>query len=597
VRGAQVIVANRAATVIAVHSTSNIQLRVVGTQELIKATLGQIRSVCDLPEENARRCNVAHATEEQLAQAKKWVSAFEVRAVEDWLSTQDLEDIAEELGVSVRTVRRHFALFRQDPNPLYQLPCAPGPEVGSRFLPKPVEGLIKDVLPNYLTEERWTIRAITQEVRRQATAAGLRKPSYSSVRARIRALSPEMVARRRHGRVRGSAMAAPAGEPSSVRKALEMVQMDHAIVDLIVVDPETREEIGRPWLTLAIDVATRCILGFYLGWECPSQTSVALALSHACCPKDLWLRHIGYTGEWHPLGLMKSMGWDNAKCFKATGLVQGLRKFGIEPKYRKVRTPTHGAHIERYIGSYMGKLHMLPGTTFSNTKDRGDYRSCQRAVMSLPELCLWTVHQMNGVYHNTPHSSLDNRTPLEAWNEAWTVDGVLKLPHIPSDRRLFHLSLLPFVPRSVGREGIQRFALKYTDPAIYPLIGNGRKYHVAHDPRDISKIYLRRGDDDWVDVPWRDRSKPPVSLWELERAKRQAKDKGRDSANERVVFDELQAARNIEDPAVRTTRQQRRNRNMRPAAAPDEVNRIDDAVVDFSTPSSAISDPLGGWSG
>jgi putative transposase len=33
------------------------------------------------------------------------------------------------------------------------------------------------------------------------------------------------------------------------------VQIDHTLVDVIVVDKLTREPIQRPWLTLAIDVA------------------------------------------------------------------------------------------------------------------------------------------------------------------------------------------------------------------------------------------------------------------------------------------------------------------------------------------------------
>jgi hypothetical protein len=34
-----------------------------------------------------------------------------------------------------------------------------------------------------------------------------------------------------------------------------------------------------------------------------------------------------------------------------------------------------GGHIERLIGTQMGKLHLLPGTTFSSPPERGDYDS------------------------------------------------------------------------------------------------------------------------------------------------------------------------------------------------------------------------------
>ncbi|MFX4520382.1 integrase, partial [Acinetobacter baumannii] len=61
---------------------------------------------------------------------------------------------------------------------------------------------------------------------------------------------------------------------------LSLIQIDHTLVDVIVVDSETRTSIQRPWLTLAIDVCTRCVAGFHLSLEPPSATSVALCLSH-----------------------------------------------------------------------------------------------------------------------------------------------------------------------------------------------------------------------------------------------------------------------------------------------------------------------------
>jgi putative transposase len=40
---------------------------------------------------------------------------------------------------------------------------------------------------------------------------------------------------------------------------LDVVQIDHTLVDVIVVDSEHRQSIGRPWLTLAVDVASRAV--------------------------------------------------------------------------------------------------------------------------------------------------------------------------------------------------------------------------------------------------------------------------------------------------------------------------------------------------
>jgi hypothetical protein len=47
------------------------------------------------------------------------------------------------------------------------------------------------------------------------------------------------------------------GHAPPVRFPLELVQVDHTPMALILVDPLDREPIGRPWLTVAIDVQSR----------------------------------------------------------------------------------------------------------------------------------------------------------------------------------------------------------------------------------------------------------------------------------------------------------------------------------------------------
>jgi hypothetical protein len=41
-----------------------------------------------------------------------------------------------------------------------------------------------------------------------------------------------------------------------------------------------------------------------------------------------------------------------------------------------------GGHIERLVGTLMGDIHLLPGTTFSSVADRGDYNSEAKAVLT-----------------------------------------------------------------------------------------------------------------------------------------------------------------------------------------------------------------------
>jgi len=590
-KGADVLYEGRAAKVLAVCSPTKICLRITGTDETLWAKAGQISGFAvegHASEVSSQPASVVDPV--KLERANQWLDGFRGTAIHGDLPREARQAIAKAMHVSVRTVLRHYVLYLDDPSAQAQLPCRSGPAKGSSYLSDARRAVISKAIEEvYETEERGTIAATTRRARELASAAGLKPPSYGTVRFQIRARDRWKAARRRHGRVRGDAMAAPAGHALSARKPLDFVQVDHAIVDLIVVDALAREEIGRPWITLVIDVASRCVLGFYLTFDPPSQTSVALALENACCPKDNWLDEIGYKGEWLPFGLMKRVGWDNAKCFHVVNLVQACLAAGIKPVYRQVRHPTHGAYIERYIGTFMGNVHLLKGTTFSNTRDREDYPSQKKAVMSLPELTLWVVHQINGVYHNQRHRSL-GKTPLEYWKSAFSREGSYEMPVYPSDRRAFRLSLLPGTFRRVTREGIARFAMHYWDDALVPLIGNEERYWVAHDPRNISRIHLRLNDS-YIDIPWRDRSQRPVALFEWERAKRVLRIEHDQPGSEAEVFKHLAAQRDIEQTAEKMTRSQRRDRARRPVD--DRPSVMDTpALLDYSQPSVLLPDPL-----
>jgi putative transposase len=48
--------------------------------------------------------------------------------------------------------------------------------------------------------------------------------------------------------------------------------MDHTPVDLIVVDEAGRRPVGRPWLTLAVDVDSRIVAGFLISLDPPCMS-------------------------------------------------------------------------------------------------------------------------------------------------------------------------------------------------------------------------------------------------------------------------------------------------------------------------------------
>jgi putative transposase len=184
--------------------------------------------------------------------------------------------------------------------------------------------------------------------------------SRNAIRARIRQLDPRTCTRTRYGAK--AARSKHASTPGSflVEHVLESVQIDHALADVIVVDERDRLAIGRPWITLAIDVFSRCVLGFYVGLDPPSVTSIGMCLTQACLPKEPWLLARGLSHlQWPLCGLMDVLRADNGRDFRSEPLRRGCREHDIELDYRPVATPHCGGHIERLIGTMMGRIHLL----------------------------------------------------------------------------------------------------------------------------------------------------------------------------------------------------------------------------------------------
>ena len=126
---------------------------------------------------------------------------------------------------------------------------------------------------------------VVRQVGLRCSSERLTPPSRKAILARPRALDTREVAKARLQPSEAAALVDPVRGTYRMDNALEVVQIDHTPVDVIVVDEAHRLPIGRPWLTLAIDVATRVVVGFYVSLEAPSSTSVALCLTHAVLPR------------------------------------------------------------------------------------------------------------------------------------------------------------------------------------------------------------------------------------------------------------------------------------------------------------------------
>jgi hypothetical protein len=165
----------------------------------------------------------------------------------------------------------------------------------------------------------------------------LAAPSHFVVARRIPSLfSPEEIARKQSANPKHLQRLKP--RPAYIRasKPLEVCQIDHTPTDIHFVEVVEREGVfvGRAYLTLVADVATRSILGFCLTLEKPSALSVALCLAQAMCPKEDWLAARGLERRWPMFGRPRLLVTDSAKEFKGRAFQRGCEDYGIRIRYR-----------------------------------------------------------------------------------------------------------------------------------------------------------------------------------------------------------------------------------------------------------------------
>ena len=458
------------------------------------------------------------------------------------LAKSAVADAARALGISPSRVYALIRAFRDGPATSSLVRAPPGPRRGKRKLHFAVEEKIEQAIEAvYLQPERPTLKRVWGEVRRDCAAAGLRPPSMKAVRARIIARSPRERTKAREGAAAAEARFRQVKPGLRTERPLQVVQIDHTKVDIMLVDDVTRACIGRPWLTLVLDVHTRVVLGFYLALDAPSATSAAMAVAHAVLPKTDWVRDRGIDLPWPAHGLPEIIHVDNGKEFHSRAFQRGCEQHGIRIEYRPPATPRFGGHIERLMGTLMGRVHALPGSTASNVAARGAYDAEGQAALSFREFERILTLEVLGPYHHEVHSTLAT-TPASAWERDVAGTTVRE----PADGKAVLLDFLPFEERLIRRDGVRLFNITYQDGALAHLVEHGPgKLRVKYDPRHLGAVFVELSSGQHVRVPCADLARPAITLWEHREVIRQLRAEGVRAVDEHAIFRSVEERRRV----------------------------------------------------
>ncbi len=418
---------------------------------------------------------------------------FAVQQVWEKIGTKDPCPSAS----SVLKWKRRYVESGQDLTSLVDQPHRKGNR-SSRY-PQETINLVNDVIDEiYMSLERETyqevlnqsVTRIKRENKLRPRQIHLRRPTFRLVKRLIKEIPAFDRCAARYGRTVAMNRFRSVQCHLVADLPLERAEIDHSPLDLIVIDDDTFMPLGRPWLTVCLDVRTRCVLGLYLGFEPPSHLSVAACLRDAFLPKiDLRKDYPSIKNEWVAHGVMSELVVDNGSEFHSESLENACLSFGTEIHYCERRTPWHKGKVERFIKTLNFDLsHGIPGTTFSNILEKGDYDPSKYAVVRLSMIQEIVRKWVADMYHQKQHRAT-GLPPVLDWTSSISDEDI----SLPDDPTVLDAILGRTETRQLTHKGIELDCLFYNSPEMSDLrkrYGENFAVQLRIDDSNIGEIIV-----------------------------------------------------------------------------------------------------------
>lgn len=387
----------------------------------------------------------------------------------------------------------------------------------TRKLLSEVEGLLAARVTEFLDRNQPSQKEIVRrvndcfaEVNAAREAIGmprLQVPSARTVRRRIKALDPFEVVAQRKGIEAARRKFGFYEEGLSADYPLQRVEMDEWRVDVATLlgesgaldglPPEQRArfEVGRRWIYVVMDCATRCILAILIV-ATPNAEDAIRALQLVTVDRTPIAEAAGCQSSWSQAGGIGILVTDQGSAFASEDFRTAVIDLGSTYEAPPAGVPKLRHRIERVLRTFGLQLApMLIGRTFSNSVERGDYPSEEWAALTDDELAQIFTLFIVDIYHNTPHSGLNGETPANAWKRLSNEQGVTPPPDANTRRVVFGL---PHT-RKLDRHGLRVAGINYTCPALQEamLRGLAGEVQLRVDPEDLTHISVCLGHE-WI---------------------------------------------------------------------------------------------------
>ena len=411
-----------------------------------------------------------------------------------------MPEVEGEKKPSWRTAARWYSAYTNaDKNIMALIPSHQ--KKGNRERETATDKFFEKALERYLVKEKPSVASAYKYyadlviIENDSVVGSVLKPlTYKAFKNRIDNLPQYEVMIARYGkRLADIAFNKVEGHTRPTR-VLEKVEIDHTPLDLILLDDELHIPLGRPALTMLVDVYSHCIVGYYFSFSEPSYDAVRRAMLNAMKPKSEVAKLYPDTiNEWKCAGKIETLVVDNGAEFWSNSLELACEEIGINTQYNPVAKPWLKPFVERMFGTINTELlDPVPGKTFSNILQKHEYNPKKDAIMRFTTFMQLFHKWVVDVYHQDADSRF-KYIPSQLWEQGFSTLP----PTMLSDADLQQLDVVLSISkhRVLRKGGIRLENLSYDSTEL----ANYRKQFshklsqevlIKLNPDDISYIYV-----------------------------------------------------------------------------------------------------------
>lgn len=433
---------------------------------------------------------------------------------------------AEELGVSLRTVKQWVADFRRHGEaglaPKRTRAGQPCPSVDQRWVETALE-----VMVEHTGQSRPSRTLVIERTRARVMARfgpqAVPQPSRATafrVLAELERRHPLFRLSTKRNRDIADRPQGPYGKLRPTRPG-EYLLMDTTRLDVFAFDPLTLKWVQAE-LTVAMDWYTRCITGIRLTPVSTKAVDVSAVLFECFRPRPAgpdWPRHAVWPEHGIPRTILvdveaaagrglaapplvpETLVVDHGKVYVSEHLTSVCRRMGMSIQPARLRTGRDKGPVERFFRTLReGLLEALPGYKGPDIHSRGENAEGD-AFFFLNELEAIIREWTATVYHCRPHAGLVDpgvpglrMSPAQMFEHGMARAGYIE---VPRDRDLA-FEFLETKWRTVQHYGVEIGRRRYRGPGLpqpgihSPYDGEANnRWPFQIDPDDITRIYFR----------------------------------------------------------------------------------------------------------